>query len=354
MTIHFIDKNGKRAQLPDRAALVDALRRDEISGETQVYVPSRNDFVPLREVFDIKRLREGDTVRRPAAPAKADAPALKPSSMLATPGGPAKPGKPAASARKKTSVAAVIVGVLLVGSIGKVVVEDRLEERRAHAEQARRQMADDLTQVKAQIQEGMAEKSASAGAALKSPVAQLISEHLAEIQSLSSTHKLDIEKIAGDDLMTPASLSTRAGIDANRLKLAAMKRAIDGYFASVKKAKADYLRKADQLGAQATASRDEKMRRVNDFLERAQQANQRVVSSMGKMNDFAAELRPALKNDALIFNRQADLSRWREMSDTLTRDHAALQKLESEGQQIEKGSVDELQQQIGKLRQPTP
>lgn len=352
MTILYIDKNGKRAQLADRAALVDALRRDEVNGATKVYVPAKNDFVALAEVFDIARLREGDTSRKQVA-----APPPRAASMFDAKPAASRAGKP--PKRGAMTTMAAVLGVLLVVGVVAFVATNQLEERRVHNEQARRQMADDLSRVTAQMRSDASAAasgvpSTAAGkdsAPLKSPVAQLISEHLKEMQSLSTAHERNVEKIAGDDLLTPATLTTREGIAVNRAKLVTMTRAIDEYFASVKRVKQDYMRRADELGARSSPTRDEKFRRILDFFERAHQANLRVMASMGRMNDFAEQHHPGRKGDNLVFKDEAELSRWRELTAALTQANAALEKLGAEGQQIEKGSVDELQQQIGKLRQ---
>ncbi len=350
MAIHYLDKNGTRAQFADRNALVDALRRDVISGDTKVFVPAKNGFVALKEVFDIQRLREGDTTRKKAGDAAA------PSAQAA------KPWPPAGNNKSKV---AAIIGVVVAAGIGGVAIQTHMDARQEKEAQARKEMADDLSQVTAQIRSGLAEKPASgvapsmpvasaaaASAPLKSPVAVLISEHLAQVQALSSAHEKEIDAIAGDQLMTPGSLVTRAGITANRQKLAAMARSIDSYFAAVKQSKQDYLRRAEALGAKPTPARDEKMRRVFGFLERAHQANLHMVKSMGEMNDFASLHPPTLVKGALVFNSQADLTRWRQLSGSLLDDQKLLQTLEAEGRQIESSSADELQQQVGKLRQP--
>jgi hypothetical protein len=375
MAIHYYDKNGTRAQFADRNALVDALRRDLISGDTKVFVPAKNDFVPLKDVFDIQRLRDGDTTRKKADAASPQASPSPDPRREPPPSRPAKsdqerPSPPAratpkarAPASKNNPSVGVIVGVLVAAAIGGVLIQRNMDARQAKEAQARRQMADDLSQVTAQIRSGLAEKPASAAAPgeaasaapsapLKSPVAVLISEHLAQVQALSSAHEKEIDSIAGDQLMTPESLATRAGIAANRQKLAAMARSIDGYFAAIKQSKQDYLHRAEALGAKPTPARDEKMRRVFEFLERAHQANLHMVRSMGEMNDFASQHPPTLQKGALVFNSQTDLARWRQLSGSLLDDQKLLQRLESEGRQIESSSADELQQQVGKLRQP--
>ena len=369
MAIHYLDKNGTRAQFADRAALVDALRRDMISGDTKVYVPAKNDFVALKEVFDIQRLREGDTTRKKAGDASAQATAPREPQASRTPdavderaASSARVAKTWARPRNNKSNVAVIVGVLIAAGVGGVLIQNQMDARQAKEAQARKEMADDLSQVTAQIRSGIGEKPASgaavgapvapASAPLRSPVAVLISEHLAQVQALSSAHEKEIDSIAGDQLMTPGSLVTRAGIAANRQKLAAMARSIDSYFAAVKQSKQDYLRRAEALGAKPTPARDEKMRRVFEFLERAHQANLHMVKSMGEMNDFASLHPPALSKGALVFNSQADLTRWRQLSASLLDDQKLLQTLEAEGRKIESSSADELQQQVGKLRQP--
>jgi hypothetical protein len=367
MAIHYYDKNGTRAQFTDRNALVDALRRDLISGDTKVFVPAKNDFVPLKDVFDIQRLRDGDTTRKkqdapppqavrrepqPSRPAKVDEEPPSPPARAAS--------KPPAPARKNSPSIAVVIGVLVAAGLGGVLIQQRMDAHQAKEAQARKEMADDLSQVTAQIRSGLAEKPASGAASgstapaapLKSPVAVLISEHLAQVQALSAAHEKEIDTLAGDQLMTPGSLATRAGIAANRQKLAAMARSIDTYFAAVKQSKQDYLHRAEALGAKPTPSRDEKMRRVFEFLERAHQANLHMVKSMGEMNDFASQHPPTLIKGALVFNSQTDLTRWRQLSGSLLDDQKVLQSLESEGRQIESSSADELQQQVGKLRQP--
>lgn len=350
MAIHYIDNQGNRAQLADRAALVEALRQGRVSGGTRVYVPAKNGFVPLEEVFDIARLREGDTSRK-APPA----PVAKPAARAAARG-------PASKASASPWLAAA-----LIAAAGLVFwqVQDRMNERREQEAQSRRQIADDLSQVAAQMKSNAADPPAAGAsaappaatppkgmAALKTPVAQLIADHLAEVQALSSAHEQAIDRIAGDQLMTPGSLSTRAGIAANRDKLTAMTRSIDTYFAAVKRSKQEYLRKAEQLGAQHSAAGDENMRRVFDFLERAHQANLHMVKTMGDMNDFAAQHHPTLVGGGLVFNSQPDLARWRQLSGVLVADQQQLQRLGEEGRQIENKSATDLQQQIGRLRQP--
>jgi len=369
MAIHYLDKNGTRAQFADRSALVDALRRDMISGDTKVYVPAKNDFVALKELFDIDRLRDGDTTRKTASDAAPPAAVpIEPRTQRAAKPDDERPASPARTAkhwtppRNNKSNVAVIIGVLIAAGVGGVLIQNQMDARQAKEAQARKEMADDLSQVTAQIRSGIAEKPASgaapaapaatASAPLKTPVAVLISEHLAQVQALSSAHEKEIDAIAGDQLMTPGSLATRAGIAANRQKLAEMARSIDTYFAAVKQSKQDYLRRAEALGAKPTPARDEKMRRVFEFLDRAHQANLHMVKSMGEMNDFAALHPPTLSKGALVFNSQADLARWRQLSASLLDDQKRLQTLESEGRQIESSSADELQQQVGKLRQP--
>jgi len=377
MAIHYLDKNGTRARFADRSALVDALRRDLISGDTKVYVPAKNGFVALKEVFDIERLRGGDTTRKkpgdaaPQAPGAEATPAVRAEVPKAerpsaprdeTPAPAARFARePWAPAKKSKSNIAVIIGVVVAAGVGGVTIQSRMDAQHEKEAQARKQMADDLSQVTAQIRGGLAEKPASGAAAgastpasapLKSPVAQLIAEHLAQVQALSAAHEKEIDTIAGDQLMTPGSLVTRAGIAANRQKLASMTRSIDSYFAAVKQSKQEYLRRAEALGAKPTPARDEKMRRVFGFLERAHQANLHLVKSMGEMNDFASQHPPTLVKGALVFNSQADLARWRQLSGSLLDDQKLLQTLEAEGRQIESSSADELQQQVGKLRQP--
>jgi hypothetical protein len=373
MAIHYLDKNGTHAQFADRTALVDALRRDLINGDTKVYVPAKNGFVALQEVFDIQRLREGDTARKKPGDATPQATPqdAAPQRQAARPSSP-REERPAPAARhvaqtwpqarSNKSKVAVIIGVVIAAGIGGVLIQSQMDARTEKDAQARKEMADDLTQVTAQIRSGLGEKPASgaasstsapaASAPLKSPVAVLISEHLAQVQALSSAHEKEIDTIAGDQLMTPGSLVTRAGIAANRQKLAAMGRSIDVYFAAVKQSKQDYLRRAEALGAKPTPARDEKMRRVFGFLERAHQANLHMVKSMVEMNDFASQHPPTLIKGALVFNSQADLARWRQLSGSLLDDQKRLQTLEAEGRQIESSSADELQQQVGKLRQP--
>jgi hypothetical protein len=344
MAIQYIDKNGERVQLPDREALVQALRRGDVDGNTRVYVPAKQDYVPLGQVFDIERLRQGDTSRRETGAASKSKPELP---------------------RKKNSFLVGVLGVVAIFAAAWGLTQV-VEGQREKEHEKRQQLADDLTRVKGQMQEVINQGGASAAGAasappaqpasasrMNSPIGQLVSDHLVEIRALNAAHERNVESIVNDDFMTPKSLSTKAGIAANKAKLAAMRSSVEEFFSAMQRSKTEYFRKVEQLSPGGLSPENtERRRQVMDFLQRAHQANLSMMDSMGKMNVFAAEHHPGLRDGNMVFKTDVEVTRWKQLAATLDSERRKLEALEEENKRSEKRAMEKMQDAIGQLRKP--
>ncbi|RQP24434.1 hypothetical protein [Piscinibacter terrae] len=342
MTIQYIDKNGERAQLPDREALVQALRDGKVGAGTQVYVPARQGYVPLEQLFDLDRLRRGDTSRRETAPA----------------------AKPRPELPKKTNSKIVgVLGVVVLLAVSWGITQGLMGQREKEQEN-RRQLADDLSRVKGQMQD-VIDRSPASGASdaapassanvarMSSPIGQLVSDHLVEIRALNAAHERNVESIVNDNFMTPQSLSSKAGIAANRTKLAAMRSSVEEFFSAMERSKTEYFRKVEQIGPGGLSPENAQRRRdVMDFLQRAHQANLSMMDSMEKMNDFAAEHHPSLRNGNMVFKTDAEVARWKQLAAVLDGERRKLEALEEENKRSEKRAMEKMQNAIGELRKP--
>jgi hypothetical protein len=345
MTIQYIDKNGERAQLSDREALAQALRDGKVDGRTQVYVPARQGYVALEQLFDLERLRRGDTSRREARPAPTPRPELP---------------------KKKASSLVGVLGVVVLLAVAWGITQGLMGQREKEQEN-RRQLADDLTRVKGQMQDvfdrgspasgasGAAPAPAASAARMSSAIGQLVSDHLVEIRALNAAHERNVESIVNDNFMTPQSLSTAAGIAANKTKLAAMRSSVEEFFSAMQRSKTEYFRKIEQIGQGGLSPENVQRRRdVMDFLQRAHQANLSMMDSMAKMNDFAAEHHPGLRNGNMVFKTDAEVARWKQLAAALDIERRKLEALEEENKRSEKQAMDKMQNAIGELRKPAP
>jgi hypothetical protein len=349
MAIQYIDRNGQRAQLKDRIALVQAVWDGDVDGDTRVYVPAKNAFLPLGEVFDMQRLREGDMRRRAAAPAAAAAWRAR---------------------VRKWWVPALLVGsvVVIVGTLvvaGRKGYDDYQRRQQQAQQQARQQMASDLGRVKEQVQRNLAQGDAMGASAprvvqpaapadtIQSRDARLIAEQVARIQALTAAHGEKVARLSGEGFMTPASLATPAGIARNRARLAELTQAVDDYYAGVQQAQRDYVRQAEQLPGHQPGELAAQLQQSLDFHERARVANRRKLQVMGLINDFAEATKPELsKQQKLLFRSELALEQWRKLGKDLSDAEAELGKLQAErGQQGQK-ALQELQQKIDALGAP--
>lgn len=344
MTIQYIDKNGERVQLPNRAALVQALRHGQVDGRTRVYVPARQDYASLEDLFDLKRLRRGDTVRREAKPA------------VVVPG-------PGLLKRNLALVGAM--GVMVVLAAGWGITQVSLGQR-DQAPASPGQSAHDLAPDKGPMPGRLAQAAASGAAAvaqaaassssaagvMNSPFGQLVSDHLVEVRALNAAHERNVQGIVNDNFMTPQSLSTKAGIAANRAKLAAMRGSVEEFFVAMERSRTEYFRKVEQLGQGLSMENLERQREVMDFLLRARQANLDTMDSMATMNDFAAEHHPGLRDGNLVFRTDAEVARWKQLAAALDSERRKLEALEEENKRSEKRAMEKMQDAIGQLRKP--